>query len=371
MGPMTLKLHEFRTIQDREWTILELKGGLAEFCRDQYGSRFVQDSLQTATKEEVAIVFDEILESGIVETSKDVFGNYVVQRLLEHGSDEQILAIFNQLIDVVFALSTHIYACRVIQKLLDVIPQEKQVDIVKCLDPYLSECVTNAHANHVIQKILQVVPGRLITFLDDFRGKVVEFSQHSYGCRVIQRCLQHLPASQSQPILEEFMRHAQEMITDQFGNYIIQYLLECGEVPEKDYLLTLIRARFLELTSHKHASNVCEKALMHSPLPIQQDLVDEILSLDNQFPVAVWGMIHNQFGNYVLQRALRLASGVQQKILVDMVKQQLRQAWTQNPSTAICKQLVAIDRVINLEVAPSFHAPPSHKHCRQSCAPSH
>lgn len=48
-----------------------------EFSGDQHGSRFIQQKLESATGEEMEIVFDEIVPQCAVQLMQDVFGNYV------------------------------------------------------------------------------------------------------------------------------------------------------------------------------------------------------------------------------------------------------------------------------------------------------
>lgn len=47
---------------------------------DQYGSRFIQQKLETATDEEKNMVFEEIMPQAL-PLMTDVFGNYVVQKV--------------------------------------------------------------------------------------------------------------------------------------------------------------------------------------------------------------------------------------------------------------------------------------------------
>lgn len=47
---------------------------------DQYGSRFIQQKLETATDEEKNAIFPEILPYGRTLMT-DVFGNYVIQKV--------------------------------------------------------------------------------------------------------------------------------------------------------------------------------------------------------------------------------------------------------------------------------------------------
>lgn len=50
------------------------------FSADQYGSRFIQQKLETATTEEKTMVYQEIIPQ-VLTLMTDVFGNYVVQKV--------------------------------------------------------------------------------------------------------------------------------------------------------------------------------------------------------------------------------------------------------------------------------------------------
>lgn len=47
---------------------------------DQYGSRFIQQKLETATTEDKNMVFKEIFPQALTLMT-DVFGNYVIQKV--------------------------------------------------------------------------------------------------------------------------------------------------------------------------------------------------------------------------------------------------------------------------------------------------
>ena len=85
---------------------------IAEFAGDQHGSRFIQQSLETATTDEREQIFQEILENahGLMT---DVFGNYVIQKLFEHGDQRQKAALAEKMENRILALSTQMYGCRV------------------------------------------------------------------------------------------------------------------------------------------------------------------------------------------------------------------------------------------------------------------
>ena len=63
----------------------DIKGFVYEFCRDQHGSRFIQQKLAVAPPEELMAVYQEV-EPHVIPLMQDVFGNYVIQKCFEHGT---------------------------------------------------------------------------------------------------------------------------------------------------------------------------------------------------------------------------------------------------------------------------------------------
>lgn len=78
-------------------------------------------------------------------------------------------------------------------------------------------------------------------------------STHPYGCRVIQRILEHCTPEQTAPILEELHSHTEQLVQDQYGNYVIQHVLEHGRPEDKSKLIQGVRGKVLTLSQHKFA----------------------------------------------------------------------------------------------------------------------
>jgi pumilio RNA-binding family len=69
----------------------------------------------------------------------------------------------------------------------------------------------------VVQKLIERVSPDRLGFVNSFRGSVFDLSTHPYGCRVLQRCLEHLPEEQTRPLLEELHKYTLNLMQDQFG----------------------------------------------------------------------------------------------------------------------------------------------------------
>ena len=56
---------------------------------------------------------------------------------------------------------------------------------------------------------------------------------HPYGCRVIQRILEHCANCHKQAILDELRTCSKELVQDQYGNYVIQTALNVADAAQK------------------------------------------------------------------------------------------------------------------------------------------
>ena len=76
---------------------------------------------------------------------------------------------------------------------------------------------------------------------------------HPYGCRVIQRILEHCNIDQVSGILEELHQQTDHLVHDQYGNYVVQHVLEHGQPEDKTKIISQLRGKFLVLSQHKFA----------------------------------------------------------------------------------------------------------------------
>ncbi|KAI5122952.1 hypothetical protein M0805_006833 [Coniferiporia weirii] len=344
-------LDEFRANKARKWELKDIFGYVVEFSGDQHGSRFIQQKLETASSEEKQIIFDEIVPSAALQLIQDVFGNYVIQKLFEHGTQVQKTVLASTMEGHILTLSLQMYGCRVVQKAVEYVLPEQQAAFVKELDAHVLKCVKDANGNHVIQKLIERVSSDRLGFVQAFRGSVYDLSTHPYGCRVLQRCFEHLSEEQTRPLLDELHKYTINLMQDQFGNYVVQFVLEKGPYQDRLLIIAKLRGQMLQMAKHKFASNVCEKALVTADSESRRLLIEEIMTpkADGVSPIVT--MMKDQYANYVLQRALTVVEGEQRDALISKIRPQL--ATMRRYSSAYSKHLISIERLLEKASVPS------------------
>lgn len=72
--------------------------------------------------------------------------------------------------------------------------------------------------------------------LRDLANHIVEFSQDQHGSRFIQQKLERATVPEKQLVFSEIIASAYNLMTDVFGNYVIQKFFEFGTAEQKTTL---------------------------------------------------------------------------------------------------------------------------------------
>ncbi|SCU85827.1 LADA_0D10000g1_1 [Lachancea dasiensis] len=330
-------LEEFRNnSSERTYTLPDIYGSALEFCKDQHGSRFIQQELASAADVEKEVIFNEIREEAIA-LADDVFGNYVIQKFFEHGLKSQRDILFEKFTGRMQKLSLQMYACRVIQRALECIEEDQKVALVTELSGCVLQMIKDQNGNHVIQKAVERIPITKLPFiLTSLHGQIYHLSTHSYGCRVVQRLLQFGSPEDQDNILNDLDQFIPFLVQDQYGNYVIQHVLQHGPNTTdvhigrtKQAIVDNVCANVVEYSKHKFASNVVEKTMIFGSPAQKKQFLEKILPksfehavhLEDNAPLIL--MMRDQYANYVVQKLVSITQGSDKKLTVIAIRSYL------------------------------------------------
>ncbi|KAH7719852.1 Pumilio RNA-binding repeat [Aphelenchoides avenae] len=316
-------LEEFRNSRIPHLQLSDLGRHVVEFAQDQHGSRFIQQKLERASIKEKQMVFEEVIAHSH-SLMTDVFGNYVIQKFFEYGTAEQKAQLASIIRGNVMNLALQMYGCRVIQKALEAVDPQTQLELLGEMEGQVLKCVKDQNGNHVVQKVIERVEPKKLQFIIDAFVKgapdtVYSLSTHPYGCRVIQRVLEHCLEDQKRPVLEELHKNVRSLVTDQYGNYVIQHVIEHGSHEDRDRIVDSIKGNVLKFAQHKFASNVIEKCLICGSTPHKSALISEVCG-DGIQSTPLLEMMRDPFANYVVQKMLDVADSTHRKKMMLAIK---------------------------------------------------
>lgn len=153
-----------------------------------------------------------------------------------------------------------------------------------------------------MQKIIELVPRQYIDFImNALRGHVIALSSHNYGCRVVQRMMEHGTETDKSSIMDELHVEAHKLITDQFGNYVAQHVIKNGKREDHNRMIQLVMDQLIDLCKHKFASNVVEECIEYGSPEIRTTIRERFVT-PREGPNPLASLMRDNYGNYVIRK---------------------------------------------------------------------
>lgn len=309
-----------------------LLGHVRRLSRDQVGCRLLQQALD----EEGPMAATLILTEGISfwgEAMVDPFGNYLFQKILEKITAEERIMLVKSVSARLVNASLNLHGTRSVQKVVELCSQDESqspdtkdtsdgtaADILtSSLCPSAARLCIDSHGNHVIQRILLKLGHNHSRFVfEAVASSVGDVARHRHGCCVIQRCLDSPPSEARSNLVGRIVEKSLELMQDAYGNYVVQYVLDvCGD-EDVQAVCESVAGKVCLLAIQKFSSNVMEKCLERCTDRVKEMYLHELSNTER-----IRELMMDPFGNYVVQRALSVATHSQAIRLVEAMRPHL------------------------------------------------
>uniref|UniRef100_A0A803QAB8 PUM-HD domain-containing protein n=1 Tax=Cannabis sativa TaxID=3483 RepID=A0A803QAB8_CANSA len=140
------------------------------------------------------------------------------------------------------------------------------------------------------------------TSLDEATGRIYLMAKDQHGCRFLQRKFSERKKHEIDMIFEEIIDHVVELMTDPFGNYLVQKLLEvCDEDQRLQTLhrITCKPGELIRISCDMHGTRAVQKVIETVKTPEQFSMVVSALKHDTIT------LMKDMNGNHVAQRCLQ------------------------------------------------------------------
>lgn len=239
-----------------------------------------------------------------------------VMEQFDNGDRSMHSSLLHWLSPASLELALSVCGCRVVQKALEVVAGTERALLVERFRGHVASLVESPHGNHVLQKCIEVMPPHTVHFivaeLAAYPGSWLALSQHCFGCRVVERLLEHCPEEQTAPLIAVVVANTNLLCRHSYGNYVVQHVLEyCSPHHRAQIMAALSRADISALAQDRMASHVIERMLELSSPKDREGLLHTILAS----PPALLEMACSRFGSFLVQRLLKLPLGAQGKEL--------------------------------------------------------
>jgi hypothetical protein len=195
----------------------------------------------------------------------------------------------------VWSLAKTSEGCRQIQKILEDAESDSVRALIACeLRGHVWDAIWSPHANHVIQKCISTLrPCESQFIIDEILqqgpGAVVTVAAHQYGCRILQRLLEHFPSDRLQVLIEDVLCNVIVLSKHIYGSFFIQHLLEHGDASYVTNVLQTLTANVSSVAFEPPGVTVLGKALTHAPADARESLANALASQPRWLvPTSAW-----------------------------------------------------------------------------------
>uniref|UniRef100_A0A0D9XZE8 PUM-HD domain-containing protein n=1 Tax=Leersia perrieri TaxID=77586 RepID=A0A0D9XZE8_9ORYZ len=293
-----------KTPQMNYSSVDEIIGKIHLLAKDQNGCRSLQRLFTEGTTDDVKQVFDGIIEY-IGELVVDPFGNYLIQKLLEECNHDQKMHIVYELTKrpgQLIRFSCDMHGTRVVQKVIETINSPDEISMVVCaLSSGAIDLMMDTNGCHVALRCLQKFSHEHKAFLlNAAMDYYFDLAQDRQGCCIIQKCILHANKEQKNQLLYNITSRALELSEHQYGNYVVQFILDLRISWATDEILNKLEGHYGYLSMQKSSSNVVEKCVKEAPESGRVKIIQELIN-DPKF----LHILNDPYGNYVIQTALK------------------------------------------------------------------
>jgi len=261
------------------------------------------------------------VQFNLPELFNDQFGNYVIQKYFENCDKIFITKILEKIKGSLFIISINTHGTRAFQRMLDFINSDQDFDILKdFFQKNLFNLIKDNSGNHVVQKLFYVFPKNKNQFIfEELAKHIFEVSKLKQGGCIIQKAFDTSNIDQKALLVNEIIKYMDKMINDEFGNFIIQHVLNLKNDEFSIKVINYVKENIVELSKLKFSSNVIDKCLLYDNVKLKNEIIEKLVSKK-----IISELILDQYGNYVVQKALSATSGNLFNELISLIKPALK-----------------------------------------------
>ena len=286
--------------------------------QDQVGCRQLQEKLEEKKNDNNFIQqFYKCIENNLTNVINHQFGNYVIQKLfdifLSKNNKKMITNFFSQIKHDLIIISLHNYGTRVFQKILEKLERGKYLDIEteeldnifkKLIEQHICDLCPDINGNHVFQKIVKIYPKEKNNFIfEKLAENSTQISKLKQGASIFENCFLIATKNQKDKVVHYIIKDMPNLINDEYGNYTIQLLVSFHNEEYNKIIFDYFKKNLVLLSNQKFSSNVIDRAIIQD----NQDSISLINYMINN--KLVKDLIVDQYGNYVVQKALSISNG--------------------------------------------------------------
>jgi hypothetical protein len=232
-----LIIHENKNIFKKIFLLVNDK--LYEISVDLFGTRFFQKTLEKLDNGvyykietfELDKIFENLIKNHLYELCCDKNGNHVYQKLIKLFPKEKNNFLFEYLTNIAVKVALLQQGATILQVAFDYgTPEQTEKLCIKLIDN-INLLINHKYGNYTIQSIIKLnilkINDIIYKYITD---NLVSLSKEKFSSNVIDKCIKKNNFYSNKLINEIINKNLiKEILSDQYGNYVIQKSLSVTE----------------------------------------------------------------------------------------------------------------------------------------------
>lgn len=293
---------------------LMLLTNLLTLAKEQGTCRYLQQRIEEEPELGTCYFYPTII-SHINDLIIHPFGNYLIQKVIKYLSENQKTEVLSIAEPYFLVICVNFYGTRVIQKLIEEIHTETlMTNLIRIINHSFTALITDINGTHIIMKLLSIKSASITNSLcDSINSNLIEIAMNKHGCCVIQKIIEN-NSSLFEPIIMNIIKNCTALITHQYGNYVVQYVLQLNNQHYSIQIINRLVPNFAFLAKQKYSSTVIEKCFELCDNQSRRVLYQTIAN-----PQMMKHLLLDKYGNYVTQKALECSDDITKRYLLTMI----------------------------------------------------
>ena len=275
----------------------ELAKNARIIAKYQSGCRYLQMKIDEHPELVQSLFFPNIL-SYIQDLSCDQYGIFFMKKIICHLNEEKLLQLFAIILPVVSLIGKNKYGNKILQDLIDYLKSDILISaFIKIIYPHIISFINDSYGVLIIEKLLNIKSSLIQDIHKKIYLNIIEIATNKNGCYFLKKYFETTSNINIENVIINIEKTLNIIITDQYGNYIIQSILNFKNNKLKEKILNSIILNLNFYSKQKFSSNVVEICLENDL--VKNTIINEIMKEGN-----FKDLIFDKYGNYVIQKAI-------------------------------------------------------------------
>ena len=288
-----------------------IKGKILSILKNHKGSRIFQKYLKSTHCDILHQIFVE-LSFNLDELFTNPYANYFCKKFFTYLSQKDRAELLKSIEKSIVKYSCDSVGTFTIQTIIEHVgSKSEKIIIASAIKEHVKELSFDPFGTYVLERLLTYFEEEYISFIYSYiTDNFTDLACDNNGIVVIKKIITFTHKKALHDKIKNIIKeNVMSLIKHPYASVLMQVIIESW--PDYKDIIDLYEDKYLLLSTDKYASNVVERCL-EKDQNILNKYIDDIINSEK-----IHEVMKSNYGNYVIQKAIKLATGEYKEKIVE------------------------------------------------------